>query len=87
MLSAPFPTFGPESATEAIALQKELAAKVRLEDDFPELRLMAGVDVAYDIKDNISHAVVVSMRPDQLQPLSIVRAQLPTHFPYIPGLL
>ena len=87
MLSAPFPTFGPESATEAIALQKELAAKVRLEDDFPDLRIIAGVDVAYDIKDNISHAVVVTMRPGQWQPLTIIRAQLPTHFPYISGLL
>jgi len=77
----------PDSAAEAIALQKQLATQVRLADDFAHIRIIAGVDVAYDIKDNISHAVVVTMRLDQLQPLTIIRAQLPTKFPYIPGLL
>jgi deoxyribonuclease V len=77
----------PETAQDAIALQKELAGKVKLHDAFKRIELIAGVDVAYDIHSNISHAVVVTMKPGSLQPLTIIRAQLPTRFPYISGLL
>ena len=54
---------------------------------FKALRTVAGVDVSYDIKQNISYAFIVAMKLDELLPLTTVKAELPTAFPYIPGLL
>ena len=36
------------SPAAAREMQKTLAAQVRLEDDFPPLRLIAGVDVGFE---------------------------------------
>ncbi len=77
----------PQSATEAIALQKNLRQRVRVEDDFSSLEIIAGIDVSYDIKSNMSFAFVVLMRLEELKPFAQVMATLPTPFPYIPGLL
>jgi deoxyribonuclease V len=77
----------PEDAPAAIAMQKAMMDKVRLHDEFGPLETVAGVDCSYDITSNLSFAVVVVMRLDALHPLQVVRAQLPTGFPYIPGLL
>lgn len=73
--------------SEAIALQKTLAAEVISNQpiEIGAVRLVAGVDVS--VKDNVSQAaVVVSTFPDLL-PVETVLAQQPTPFPYIPGLL
>jgi deoxyribonuclease V len=74
------------SAAEAIALQKQMA--VELVDqplDVSQIKLVAGVDVS--VKNEISQAaVVISTFPD-MQPVETVRTQMPTPFPYIPGLL
>lgn len=72
---------------EAIALQSQLADQLIADRplDLPTIRSVAGVDVS--VKDGISQAaVVVSSYPD-LQPIETVRAQRPTSYPYIPGLL
>ncbi len=68
-------------------MQKAMAGKVCLEDKHGKLETVAGIDCSYDINNNISFAVVTVMRLDALLPLETVRAQLPTGFPYIPGLL
>ena len=77
----------PAHAEEAISIQKELAKKVRIENDFHKLELIAGIDVSYDIQNDISRAVVVLMRRHELKPLKTIIARLPTTFPYVPGLL
>jgi deoxyribonuclease V len=77
----------PRDAQAAIAAQKSLTGQVKTENDFGEIKIIAGVDVSYNIRDNISRAVVVLMRADELQPIHIARANLPTIFPYVPGLL
>ena len=77
----------PADAAEAIAIQQALRRQVHIGDDFPTLKIIAGVDVSYDIKNNISRAVIVLMKIEDLKPLDIVVATLPTAFPYSPGLL
>lgn len=70
----------------AIALQKELAPQlIDAALDLTTIRYVAGVDVS--VKNNVSQAAVVVATFPDLNPIETVRAQLPTTFPYIPGLL
>lgn len=71
----------------AIALQKELSEQV-IDDtpiDLNAIKTVAGVDVS--VKNGISQAAVVVASYPELEPIEIVRAQQPTSYPYIPGLL
>lgn len=77
----------PESENAARAVQNELRAKLRLHDEFGELKIIAGVDVGYDPKRNLAHASIVTMQPSELKPVEQVEAFVPAKFPYIPGLL
>lgn len=77
----------PSDATEAISIQKALRSKLRLENDFGRLGIVAGIDVSYNILTNISRAVIVLMTLDPLELQVSAMAHLPTAFPYIPGLL
>lgn len=77
----------PADAAEAVAIQKSLRQNIVLENRFAQLKTVAGVDVSYDLKSNLSHAAVVFMRLDRLEPLISLKAALPTVFPYVPGLL
>ncbi|MBI2234476.1 MAG: deoxyribonuclease V [Micavibrio aeruginosavorus] len=77
----------PRNAADAIALQNTLRNQVRIEDDFGAIRTIAGIDCSYDIRNNLSRAVVVVMERHALEPAISVMAFLPTVFPYIPGLL
>lgn len=71
----------------ARALQVTLAARVRLEDDHPPLRLVAGVDVGFDEGGAVTRAAAVLLDAQTLTPLAEVVARQPTQMPYIPGLL
>lgn len=68
-------------------LQTALAAKVRLEDDFPPLRRVAGVDVGFEKGGAITRAAAVLIDSHTLAPIAEVVARQPTRMPYIPGLL
>lgn len=74
-------------ASRARALQSELARRVRLEDDYPPLRILAGVDVGFEADGNITRAAAVLIDAQTLQPIAEVVARRPTRMPYIPGLL
>ncbi|HAT8606291.1 hypothetical protein [Legionella pneumophila] len=52
----------PQSAREAIAIQKKLRDEVRIYDDFTKIEYIAGIDCSYDIKSNLSFAVIVIMK-------------------------
>lgn len=72
---------------DAIALQNDLANRL-IDDqalDVLAIRTVAGVDVS--VKDGTSQAAVVVASFPDLQILETVTAQLPTQYPYIPGLL
>lgn len=71
----------------ARALQQRLAARVRLEDDHPPLRLIAGVDVGFEDGGATTRAAAVLLDAHTLAPLAEALARLPTRMPYIPGLL
>jgi deoxyribonuclease V len=72
---------------EAIALQKQLAAEIVADQplDLAAINTVAGVDVS--VKNNVSQAAVVVLTYPDLEVIETVRAQTPTPFPYIPGLL
>lgn len=73
--------------TDAIALQKQLATQVDTQTpiDIAAVRYVAGVDVS--VKNNISHAAVAVLKFPELVLVEVATAQMPTPFPYIPGLL
>jgi deoxyribonuclease V len=71
---------------QAIALQKNAAGQISLEDDLPEIRTVAGVDVGIENRTTARAAIVV-LRLDDLTPVDYATAKLPVPMPYIPGLL
>lgn len=77
----------PETAREALLIQQEMRGRVRVLDDFAPVRTIAGIDVGYDPRRNISKAALVLMDIDTLAPLKSLFVTSPTPFPYIPGLL
>ncbi len=77
----------PKKAGEAVALQQEMRSRVSLKNDFGDIKTIAGVDCSYDMKSNISRAVICVFSYPGLELLESSMAHLPTDFPYIPGLL
>lgn len=77
----------PASAAEACEIQSDLRGLARLEDDFPIPKTFAGVDVGYNTRNDICRASVVVVDVATLEPVHQARAELPTPFPFIPGLL
>ena len=75
------------SPDEAVKLQKELAPRIdtRTPIDLDNLKYVAGVDVS--VKNEISRAAIVVLSFPNLQRVEAVTAEIPTPFPYIPGLL
>ena len=72
---------------EAIALQKQFAEQV-IDDtplDLKAIKTVAGVDVS--VKNGVSQAAVIVCSYPDLELIETVRAQQPTSYPYIPGLL
>lgn len=76
----------PEVA-QAIARQNELRTLVRLDDDFGELKTIAGVDVGYDLERQLTKAVVAVLSWPDLKLQTSAIAYETTDFPYISGLL
>jgi deoxyribonuclease V len=71
----------------AHALQAALSLGVRLHDDYPPLRVLAGVDVGFEEAGTITRAAAVLLDAGSLQPLAEVVVRVPTRMPYIAGLL
>ncbi len=69
----------------AIALQRELAAKVIRKTAFGPVTTIAGVDASY--RDGIARAAVVAFSFPGLDMLDYVIAERPVDYPYVPGLL
>lgn len=74
------------SEDEALQLQQELAAKVIKKDQLNEIRLVAGVDVAYQKDGDKLVAAAVILDADTLDVIETVTAEDIAQFPYIPGL-
>lgn len=72
--------------SRALRIQRDTATQVRLSDDLPPVRTVAGVDVGFENRDTARAAVVV-LDYRTLEPLDYALARLPVAFPYVPGLL
>ena len=71
---------------EAVALQKELAARLIIRDEFSvPLRLVGGVDVAYREDKSLAIAAAVILDAVTLQVKELVHAESSIGFPYVPG--
>lgn len=75
------------SPAAARELQTQLARQVRLEDDYPPLRHLAGVDVGFEEGGAITRAAALLLGADTLEPMAECVARIPTSMPYVPGLL
>ncbi len=78
------------SPAEAVAIQRRLAADVRVADGPGEVRLVAGVDVS--VGDRAHHtrtgkAAVVVLQWPGLAPVEQSVVEADVSFPYVPGLL
>ncbi|HEY0457754.1 MAG TPA: deoxyribonuclease V [Pyrinomonadaceae bacterium] len=72
----------------AIELQKQFAYEVVTEDKFEKpIKTVAGIDLGYDVKTNLSRAVVVVLKFPELELIESAEAIMPIQFPYVPGLL
>ena len=77
----------PTRPAAAIALQKALADRVRLESIRGRVRLMAGADVAFSPDGRETIAGVVLWDADRREVCEQVIARRRCRFPYVPGLL
>lgn len=79
----------PTDVREALALQESLRRRVRLEDDFGEVRTVVGVDVAFPRRagEPVARCAVVVLSFPQMEVLEQAVAEVPVTFPYVPGLL
>ncbi len=68
-------------------LQMELAKLVRQEPLNKDIRLVAGVDISYNVGTNILFAGVVVLSADDFSIVEKVVVVKEVNFPYIPGLL
>jgi deoxyribonuclease V len=75
------------SGDEARTLQRELAGKIVLEDQFGEIRLVAGVDMAINESNGMARAAVVLLSFPDLTILEKHIYEEPVRMEYIPGLL
>lgn len=69
----------------ALTLQRELANYLDKTDSFPEINLIAGVDLAY--KDDMAVAVIALFNAENLSLVEESVVTIPVDFPYISGLL
>jgi len=75
------------SPTEAVALQKVLAARIDTRTPLGPYDLIAGADISYNRFSPILYAAVVVWRPSDGTVIEVLEAVGDNPFPYIPGLL
>jgi len=75
------------SPKEAVKIQRALQGHVKLEDDFGEIKTVAGVDVGFEKNNSITRAAVAVLDFKSLDVVETAVARRPTTFPYVPGLL
>lgn len=73
--------------TEAVSLQRELAARIDTRTPLGRCELIAGADVSYNRFSPICYASVVVLRADDWSIVESQHAVARSAFPYIPGLL
>jgi len=77
----------PATLEEAKAIQNQLRHEVCLNDEHAPVKIIAGLDVGYNMKTNTAKAALVCMALDGLNVLESFTVTMPVTFPYIPGYL
>ena len=72
---------------QAMQLQVELRSRVVKRDDFGEIRLIAGLDAAFDKERRRAYGAVVILEYPSLVEVERQSAITKLRFPYVPGLL
>lgn len=72
---------------EAVALQRELSARIDVGKPLEKCDLVAGADVSYSYGSDVFYAAVVVMRAGDCQIVEVKHAVAISPFPYVPGLL
>jgi deoxyribonuclease V len=72
---------------EAVALQRELAGRLILEDRLGEVHFVAGVDMAINEENEMARAAVVLLEYPSMELVEQHVFEEPVRMPYIPGLL
>ncbi|MBN2423642.1 MAG: deoxyribonuclease V [Calditrichaceae bacterium] len=75
------------SASRAIEIQKELAAKVITENRFGKIQYVAGIDIGFPKNKETARAAVTLLNFPELKLLEYVVTDSLVAFPYVPGLL
>lgn len=75
------------STAEAREIQRKLAGKVILEDDFNAIRYVAGADIGFESNNKITRAAISILELPDLDEIETAIARQATVFPYVPGLL
>lgn len=75
------------SPAEGIAIQKQLRELVICEDRLGEIKRVAGVDVGFPGKRGVTRAAIAVLSYPELKLIDQSIVEIPTRFPYVPGLL
>jgi deoxyribonuclease V len=73
--------------TEAIQLQRELAAEVDVSSPLPPWKTVAAVDGSYDRGGSVMYGAIVLVDAESFALIERVGIAAPLTFPYVPGLL
>ena len=77
----------PNTESEAIELQKQLAGRIDVSRPLTTFDLVAGCDIAYHLTEPILFAAVVVVRVSDRAVIETRTTTKEVNFPYIPGLL
>ena len=77
----------PTTPSEAIAWQRALRGQVVRQDDFGEVRFVAGLDVGFEHDNTVARAAVAVLSFPDLRMADQAVARRPVRFPYISGFL
>lgn len=72
---------------EAIAIQERLRHRIETQDRFGEIHWIAASDIGFRDGGMVTRAAAVVMSWPALEPVEQAVVELPTCFPYVPGLL
>lgn len=75
------------TASEAVALQKQLRQQIRIEPLSHEPATIAGCDISFNKYEETVYAGIVVLRLDTLETVEEVGVVSTATFPYVPGLL
>lgn len=75
------------TASEAVALQKELRARINITTLNTPIRLIGGADISFNKFEETVYAGIIILKYPEMTPVDQISVIAATRFPYISGLL